>query len=247
MHGFWQRGAGFVAGLFLVFVGMAMLMPGEGMPATGPFVAMASVLTALGIGIVAAAALPHELKVGGEDFKPFGLSVSASGGAAVFIVALGFLFYWEPGSQIDRGNLASANEVGTHETGTDGPAEPKADEDEPAQPNNPTDQPAATPDPEPTVPPPPPPTRSPEEAFVGLEEGEDYGNSYDYIANAQNQTGLYRYMTYCPLQCPAGPDLCPSLAWGQHAQRIPAQQIAVSYCVGAGGDEACCANNLVEF
>src|SRR6187402_2640539 len=88
-----RRAGGFVIGIVLFLFGFSLLQPTAGVVQTGVTVALAAVLTAVGIGVIAAAALPQTLEVSGQEFKPLGLSVKASGGAAVFLLTLGFIYY----------------------------------------------------------------------------------------------------------------------------------------------------------
>lgn len=87
------RTAGFCCGIFLTLVGLGLLVvfSDAGMsPADRPLI---WVVVALGIGVIAASALPNSMTVSGEQLKPLGLNLNATGGAAFFIVTLVFVFY----------------------------------------------------------------------------------------------------------------------------------------------------------
>ena len=223
-------------GLIMLLFGLGMVIPSEGAGTSGMERALGALVTALGGGVIATVLLPHSIEVDGKNVKPFGVDLKASGGAAVFVLSLLFAFF---GAQA-LGDKPEPTPTPTETASPNPDATPAGDETSDPEPEQTTQ---AT-----------PPSSAPTQAQQGqrvapdeIEPGEDFGQSYDFIENAAAAPGVYRYMTYCPMQCPAGPEFCPSLAWGQNVQRIAAQEIAVSYCVSGGGVEACCRENLEQF
>ncbi len=142
----WGKLGSVLVGLVLLLVGLSML-EADVYEQTATRVGMASVLSALGMGIVATVLLPHSLEVSGKQFKPLGLDVKASGGAAVFIVVLAFLYFSNDKSDAaDPGNKPETQETRTVDAGIG------ADTDETIE---------QTPDTQDTDTPPPPPASSP--------------------------------------------------------------------------------------
>ena len=70
MPGIMGRATGFVCGLFLVIVGFSLLTPEAGVTQTPLTGSLICVITALGIGVIAASLLPNTMTVGGEKLKP---------------------------------------------------------------------------------------------------------------------------------------------------------------------------------
>ena len=86
-----------LVGLILIVFGTALLT-GEFGSGTGPLQAIASLIVALGVAAVGAVILSGVVSTSGSEIKPFGLSVEATGGFALFVITLVFLLSF-PGDQ----------------------------------------------------------------------------------------------------------------------------------------------------
>lgn len=220
-----RRAGGFVVGIILFLIGFSLLQPAEGIVQTGTTTALAAVLTALGIGVIAAAALPQTLEVGGSDFKPLGVSVKASGGAAVFVLTLGFLYYMKDveGAALPHPQpTASATQV-AEGTATPG-AEPSPQASEAAG-----EEFAASDE---IVGPAPPPVNN--AAFEQMRQ---------QLAAPQSST-YYLAWTWCTACCPQGPDYCQQVGLGEGATPQDAGYYAAEMCVRNGGYADTCAANV---
>jgi len=218
-----RRAGGFVVGFVLFLVGFALLQPNEGMVQTGVTIALASVLTALGIGVIAAAALPQTLEVSGEEFKPLGFSVKASGGAAVFLLTLGFIYYMkdvEGSAAPDPRPSASASAVaeGGSVTPTPTPVasagEQLASGEEVA----------------------PAPVSALENNSTMLQAREDF--------SAPQSSNFYVAWTWCSACCPEGPDYCQQVGLGQDQSPDAAAYYAAEMCIRNGGHPDTCQANV---
>lgn len=219
-----RRAGGFVVGIVLFVIGFSLLQPSAGIVQTGVTTALAAVLTALGIGVIAAAALPQTLEVGGSDFKPLGVSVKASGGAAVFVLTLGFIYYMKDveGAVGQPQPAATATAI-AGETPTNEPlpeASEAASED------------LAAGDVE-TVPAPAPPPAS-NAAFQQMRQQLEAPQSGDY----------YLAWTWCSACCPQGPDNCGQVGLGEGASVDEAGYAAAEMCVRNGGYADTCVANV---
>ncbi len=88
----WVKFAAATCGLFLVVVSIVLLDPDTFLQ-TALMAGIASALAAEGLAIVASLFLPAAIEVNGKPLKPFGLSMKASGGAAVFVVLLAYFYF----------------------------------------------------------------------------------------------------------------------------------------------------------
>jgi hypothetical protein len=88
----WVKLAAAICGMILVIVSVILLDPGTFLQ-TALMAGIASALAAEGLAIVASLFLPAAIEVNGKPLKPFGLSIKASGGAAVFVVLLAYFYF----------------------------------------------------------------------------------------------------------------------------------------------------------
>lgn len=213
-----RRAGGFVVGIVLFLIGFSLLQPAEGIVQTGITTALAAVLTALGIGVIAAAALPQTLEVGGENFKPLGMSVKASGGAAVFVLTLGFIYYMKDveGAQFAPAPQETAVAEGPQDTAEQTQAVPQAGETLAA---------ADTPQPAAAIP-----------------DNPDFTHFEQQIA--PQSANYYVAWTYCSTCCPQGPDFCDQVGIGQGASADDAAYLAAEMCIRNGGVPQTCASNV---
>jgi len=86
-----------LVGLILIVFG-TMLLTGAFGANTGPLQGIASLIVALGVAAVGAVILSGVVSTSGTEIKPFGLSVEATGGFALFVITLVFLLSF-PGEQ----------------------------------------------------------------------------------------------------------------------------------------------------
>lgn len=218
-----HRAGGFVVGIVLFLIGFSLLQPSEGMVQTGVTIALAAVMTALGIGVIAAAALPQSLEVGGEDFKPLGMSVKASGGAAVFVLTLGFIYYMKDHQgalMAEPRPVASATEVAE---GPAGAAPTTAAEEELAAVEEPASPPAPLLD------------TSMVQQFQQQQvpPQASYSTEYSYLA-----------ATWCSSCCPDGPDYCDQVGVSFGADPQQASVGAIQMCTQNGGYQDTCTANV---
>jgi hypothetical protein len=210
-----RRAGGFVVGIVLFLFGFSLLQPMEGVVQTGVTIALASVLNALGIGVIAAAALPHTIEVSGQQFKPLGLDVKASGGAAVFLLTLGFIYYMKDVE--GAGNVPAPQETAVAQ----GPPDP-AETDPPAGEASPvarSSQPvAAIPD---------------NPGFSGFEQQIEPQSANYFVA-----------WTYCNTCCPQGPDFCEQVGIGEGGNADQAAYMAAEMCIRNGGVPQTCSANV---
>ena len=218
-----RRAGGFVVGFVLFLVGFSLLQPTEGVVQTGVTIALAAVMTALGIGVIAAAALPHTLEVSGQQFKPLGLDVKASGGAAVFLLTLGFIYYMkdvEGARAPEPRPSATASEV--------------ADGGQPT----PTPTPVATPGEQ---------LASGEEVapapVSALENNAAFSGMRRELAAPQS-SNFYLAWTWCSACCPQGPDYCQQVGLGQGQTPDDAAYYAAEMCIRNGGVPDTCQANV---
>ena len=214
-----RRAGGFVIGLVLFLFGFSLLQPDSGLAQTGVNVALAAVLTALGIGVIAAAALPHTLEVSGQQFKPLGLDVKASGGAAVFLLTLGFIYYMKD----HQGALAAPPEAPATEVAGNAPAPT----------SRPTGEPLA---PDPEAEPAPITALANNAAFDELRQ--------QFAAPQAQAAGYYLAWTWCSTCCPQGPDYCAQVGLGEGPTPDEAGYYAAEMCIRNGGVPQTCAANV---
>jgi hypothetical protein len=218
-----RRAGGFVVGIVLFLIGFSLLQPSAGIVQTGVTTALAAVLTALGIGVIAAAALPQTLEVGGTDFKPLGVSVKASGGAAVFVLTLGFIYYMKDvEGAVGPPPAASATEIaGATPTTEPTPAATEAASED-----------LAAGDAGAIAAPAPPPASN--AAFQQLRQQLEAPQSGDY----------YLAWTWCSACCPQGPDSCAQVGLGEGPSPDEAGYYAAEMCVRNGGYADTCSANV---
>jgi hypothetical protein len=218
-----RRAGGFVVGFVLFLFGFMLLQPSSGIAQTGVNIALASVLTALGIGVIAAAALPNNLEVSGQEFKPLGLSVKASGGAAVFVLTLGFITYMkdlEGGRTPTPEPTASASQVveatpAVTPTPVASPGEQLASGEEVAP------------------------------APVSALENNAAFDMRQNLSTAQSQASdFYLAWTWCSACCPQGPDYCQQVGLGQGQSPDDAAYYAAEMCIRNGGHADTCQANV---
>jgi len=217
-----RRAGGFVVGFVLFLVGFFLLQPTEGMVQTGVTIALAAVLTALGIGVIAAAALPHTIEVSGQQFKPLGLDVKASGGAAVFLLTLGFIYYMKDVEGARAPDPAPSATSQVVEGGV----------------STPTPTPMATPGEQ---------LASGEEVapapVSALENNAAFADVRQELAAPQS-SDYYLAWTWCSACCPQGPDYCEQVGVGQGASPDDAAYSAAEMCINNGGQSDTCQANV---
>lgn len=220
-----RRAGGFVVGFVLFVLGFSLLQPNEGLVQTGVTIALAAVMTALGIGVIAAAALPNNLEVSGQEFKPLGLSVKASGGAAVFLLTLGFIYYMKDveGARAPAPSpTATASEI-VEASPTPVPT-PVASEGEVLASGE-------------EIAPAPVTALEKNAAFVGLRQ--------DLSTAPQSQADtFYVAWTWCSACCPQGPDQCQQIGLGQGPSPDDAAYYAAEMCIRNGGHPDTCQANV---
>ena len=218
-----ERAGGFVVGIVLFLFGFSLLQPADGIVQTGVTTALAAVLTALGIGVIAAAALPHSIEVSGEQFKPLGLDVKASGGAAVFLLTLGFIYYMKDaeGAQAAPARQDQAEAADARQPGEDaGPEQAQAD--------------AKGAEGAAAAGPAPPPTAIP--------DNPDFAQFRQQMA--PQSVNYYVAWTYCSSCCPQGPDFCDQVGIGEGASAEEAGIMAANQCALNGGVPQTCLANV---
>ena len=212
-----KRAGGFVVGIALFLFGFSLLQPIEGVVQTDITTALAAVLTALGIGVIAAAALPHELEVSGQQFKPLGLDVKASGGAAVFLLTLGFIYYMKDAEGVGR---------------------PEPQETTVAQgPQDAAEQARTEPQPGET-----PPVASSPQTAAAIPDNPDFSRFEQQIA--PQSVNYFVAWTYCSSCCPQGPDYCDQVGIGEGANADQAGYLAAEMCIRNGGVPQTCSANV---
>jgi len=216
-----RRAGGFVVGFVLFLFGFMLLQPTNGLAQTGVNIALAAVLTALGIGVIAAAALPETLEVSGEEFKPLGLSVKASGGAAVFVLTLGFIYYMKD----VEGARAPASEPTAAATQVVAAS--------------PTPTPVASPGEvvasgEAVAPAP----------VSALENNAAFDMRQNLSAAQSQAADFYLAWTWCSACCPQGPDYCQQVGLGQGQSPGDAAYYAAEMCIRNGGHADTCQANV---
>ncbi len=214
-----RRAGGFVVGFVLFLVGFSLLQPSEGMVQTGVTIALAAVMTALGIGVIAAAALPQTLEVSGEDFKPLGMSVKASGGAAVFLLTLGFIYYMK---DVEGANMPAPQPTATASEVVDGgdvaPEEPATEELAASE--------VADPAP-----------------FSALQNNSTFAQERQQLSAPQSSS-YYLAWTWCSACCPQGPDYCEQVGLGEGQSPDDAAYYAAEMCIRNGGQADTCQANV---
>ncbi|HEY6817100.1 MAG TPA: hypothetical protein VI168_16300 [Croceibacterium sp.] len=220
-----RRAGGFVVGIVLFLLGFSLLQPSAGTVQTGVTIALAAVMTALGIGVIAAAALPQTLEVSGQEFKPLGLSVKASGGAAVFVLTLGFIYYMK---DVEGAHAPAPQPSATASQVAAGPT------------------PAVTPTPVATageelasgeeVAPAPVSALENNAAFAGVRQ--------ELAAPQSKAADFYLAWTWCSTCCPQGPDYCQQVGIGQGQSPNDAAYFAAEMCTRNGGQPDTCQANV---
>lgn len=227
------RIGGLVVGLFIIILGFSLLTQEAGLDGSARTRALVYALTALGIGVTAAALLPNTLTVGGEQIKPLGASFQATGGAAFFVATLIFLFYTED-THPAQGREDQA------ETERSRPQDETAREEPPPTPAASEPTPVAQPD------------EGPVESQQMLQAQQPAALQPGFIANPYgpapaNPTRITRVRTYCSDCCPAGPASCAQVGGAQSYDVNEAEIGAYAMCVDNGGLEATCLVNLEHF
>jgi len=212
-----RRAGGFVVGIVLFLIGFSLLQPSEGMVQTGVTIALASVLTALGIGVIAAAALPQTLEVSGEEFKPLGISVKASGGAAVFLLTLGFIYYMKDHENA-LGPEPAPSESASQIVEGDAPPAEEGSEDVAAS--------EATPAP-----------------ASALANNSTFEAARQDLSTTQSSS-YYLAWTWCSACCPEGPDYCEQVGLGEGPSPEDAAYYAAEMCIRNGGVPDTCQANV---
>jgi hypothetical protein len=87
----WMKIAAVIVGALLLLFGVGMLMEGSGFTQTGRNSALAYIVALLGAGLIGAAFLGETLRMSNDKLGPFG-KVAATGGAAVFVIGLLFIY-----------------------------------------------------------------------------------------------------------------------------------------------------------
>jgi hypothetical protein len=222
-----------VFGLLLLLVGLAMLEPEEFVQ-TNMRVALAAAISAFGIGLIATVFLPHSIEVSGKRFQPLGLDVKASGGAAVFLVVLAFLYSSnQPGeASIKPPDQAAASDKSPTSKREDAGARDDLPDPGPvAESNPPVQAERAAPPPQPGQIPPPQP-----------------GPIADPFANPPPAVaGMVRARTYCSYCCNGNPIGCEQVGGGQAYGYQDAAAIAYDMCVRNEGAADYCRSNMQQF
>jgi hypothetical protein len=212
-----------VVGFVLFLFGFMLLQPSSGIAQTGVNIALASVLTALGIGVIAAAALPQTLEVSGQEFKPLGIGIKASGGAAVFVLTLGFIYYMkdvEGGRAPEPTPSASASQVaGASPAPTPTPMASAGEQLASGE----------------EVAPAPVSVLENNAAFAGVREE---------LSAPQSTGDFYLAWTWCSACCPQGPDYCQQVGLGQGQSPNDAAYFAAEMCIRNGGQPDTCQANV---
>jgi hypothetical protein len=164
--------------------------------------------------VIAVAALPHEIGVSGEKFRPLGLNVKASGGAAVFLVTLGFIYYMKDEQRAQR--------PPTEQT------ERQARQEEERRAVDPPREEASA------APEQPPATATP--AIERL--------AAPVATPSVQSIGYYQAWTYCSACCPAGPEFCEQIGFGEGTSVQQASAAAIEQCAANGGIPQTCAGNV---
>ena len=202
---------------------------------TIPFIVATIFMDAVGFGIIMPVLpqlvmevgeldLPHAIEVGGQQVKPFGIDVKASGGAAVFVLALAFFYFSNPAAGEDK--------PAPQETATPAPTGSPTDA--------PTGEPTGTPSDEPTDGPPDP--APPVQTAVQPGPLADPFGSQSPLPR-----GMSRARTYCSQCCNGNPIGCPSVGGGIAYSYQDAAQIAFQMCVENGGVDQYCYANMQQF
>ncbi len=227
-------------GFFLMLMGLVLLDPAQ-YTQSATQVGLGSVVTAFGMGIIATVFLPRSIEVGGERFKPLGLDVKASGGAAVFIVVLAFLYF------TNTPTPAGAEPAPVAENGAFNGGEPVAiagggEAQVPAVTANPAGAQTAAPQnqaiSQPAAPNLAKGMASPAQPALPNQLASE-------ISQATLEPGIHLAWTYCSTCCPQGPDLCPHASWGMALDAQQAADTAILYCAQSGGTEQSCRQNVV--
>lgn len=247
-----------LVGFALLMIGLVMVIPDGDTGRSGMEHALGALVTALGAAVIATVLLPNSLEVNGEKVKIFGLNLKASGGAAVFVLALMFAYF---GAQIfgDKpAGDAPAEPIVADGGDEDGEAEQSdAGEDgESAAVDGPD---AVTGEAGGTLAQAEFDDLDEEALLEALEEeagamqagavqvaGPTY-LAWPYDTQYQFNGGLVGFRTYSNAHCPGGPSSCPIAGAAAEYNPLAAQQAAVTMCVAMGGNEIVCTNNLEQF
>ena len=106
MHSRTSRIVSGIVGLALIVFGASLLLQPREID-TSRLQAIASLVVALGVAAVGAAILPGSIEADGKEVKPFGLSLQATGGFALFVITLLFLMSF-PGQQTGTASTGNA-------------------------------------------------------------------------------------------------------------------------------------------
>ncbi len=98
-----------IVGLVMIVFGVAVVIPDDA-GSNNTMLALGALVTALGAGIIATVLLPHKIEVGGDKVKPFGMDVKASGGAAIFVISLAFVYFSNSMNADSPGQAQDADE-----------------------------------------------------------------------------------------------------------------------------------------
>jgi hypothetical protein len=227
------RIGGLVVGLFIIILGFSLLTQEAGLDGSARTKALVYALTALGIGVTAAALLPNTLTVGGEKVKPLGASFQATGGAAFFVATLIFLFYTEDSQPVQAKDEPAAET--RKQAGEDGDAARPSAPPSAAAADGATPEPAQASQPQ---------QQQPVRPLVALQPGliaNPYGPA------PANPSGITRVRTYCSDCCPSGPASCGQVGGAQSYDVDEAELAAYGMCLQNGGGEATCLINLEHF
>ncbi|UAB78807.1 hypothetical protein INR77_03585 [Erythrobacter sp. SCSIO 43205] len=233
-----------IIGLGLLLFGLVAVIPDEA-GTNSSMLAIGALLAALGAGLVASVLLPHTIEVNGEKIQPLGVDVKASGGAAVFLIALGFI-YLSNGQSIEAAKNASngGETVAAEQTETSVGSEDGALAAEISDADEPFEEEEFTED------------WSEPEAAIPLDTAPPAAATYvpgpGYLNNPYNDTysmapGLVRARTYCSTCCPMGPQMCAQAGGAASYDIMEAGQAAIALCIQRAGNPATCTANVEQF
>lgn len=247
-----------IIGLTLLLFGLGAVIPDEA-GTNSSMLALGALFAALGAGLLASVLLPHKIEVSGEKIQPLGVDVKASGGAAVFLIALAFIYFSNAQSIEASQNAGNGGETmaevepdasntSTGENGTADAGNQTANDEalasEIAEGELPYDEQefaSEWAEPEAAIPldatPPSSATFVPGPGYLD----NPYNDSYSLAP------GLVKARTYCSTCCPMGPQVCGQAGGAASYDIIEAGAAAIALCVERQGNPDTCTANVEQF